>query len=135
MLMEEKSYPAAFLAEVLSRLLPEKVAEETILFHDNGGLICEDNPRQAALRVVKKIAVEEIPGSAFGNALYWALHLLRRVKEYGDWPLPALETTCMVAGLNGVLVDFFGEIDQVETAMNYELPEPEEETGANFDWE
>lgn len=133
MLMEDESYPTALLAEVLSRLLPEKVLESDVFFFDGKGN--EVNPRQAALRVVKKVAVEEVPGSAFDNALYWALRLLRRVQEYGEQPLPALETVSMVAGMNGALVDFFNEVDQVEALANYELLDSEGETGTISDWE
>ncbi|MBI2459521.1 MAG: hypothetical protein HYV53_03140 [Parcubacteria group bacterium] len=130
MLMDSASYTPAFLAKVLCRLLPEKITEQDVF----GDGLYEAHPRQAALRVIKKVTTAEISGTAFGNALYWALHLLRKIHEHGQL-LPAMETASMVGGLNGALVDFFGEIDELETAMNYEFPDPEEETQASHDYE
>lgn len=105
--MEEESYPTVFLAEVLCRLLPEKVLELDVFFFDGKGN--EVSPRQEALRVVKKVAVEEISGAVFSDVLYWVLRLLRKILECGDQPLPAFETVSMVVGMNEVLVDFFWE--------------------------
>lgn len=120
MLMENESYSTVFLAEVLSRLLPEKVKEENVFSSEEQEVFYY--PRQAALLVVSKVAGGEITGSAFGNALYWALGFLLKMREYGGRLLPCFETSCMIAGLNGALVNFFSEIDQAEAAANYELP-------------